>query len=174
MSVTFSAGFGPTTGYTFECGVHDATSPHVFSTYEEADDFRIMEHAKHGGTGHLAACGDEFCAAMPVFVKVVEDHPSPEVNISSLNARHILGVLGFGDDADLSGSAQPADMLGRILMAEAINPADAGIPATSTTSSGGMVMVECGRVTGYTEGILSRLHEVVEFATAHGREVQWA
>lgn len=135
MSVTFTAEMSPITAWAFTCAhpeEDNGVTGHRFGSYQEAEAFLLEEQAMHGGTGHLATCGDEYCAYSGMFFHTIESDPAPEVNVSIFNAVHILNLLGIPAtiDDELVGSMDPTDFLGRILMAEAINPADAGVPAT--------------------------------------------
>lgn len=71
------------------------------------------------------------------------------------------------------GSMPAQDFLGRVLVAQAVNPADAGVPARVMPSEGGATMIDCGRREGYSEDRLGQLHELAEFAVSRGRTIQW-
>jgi hypothetical protein len=122
----------------------------------------------------------------------VEAAEGPRVNVSNTNAVHLLGLLGLTGDGtaladreadplavpevELVGEADAGDFLGRVLIALAVNPADAG---TATISSGGpgtgtALMVDCGRRAGYSEDRLGELRTVAEAARAAGRTVAWS
>lgn len=93
---------------------------------------------------------------------------APSVNVSNVNAGHLLGVLGL-DCPDLCGTIGGFDLLGRVLVAVAVNPCDAGVPVTQTG-----VMVDCGRCPGYTDDRLDDLHSIAEWAIEHGVVVSFA
>jgi hypothetical protein len=151
MSTTFSAVPGPVTGFAISC-VHGPTS-HRFETYPAVQTFLNDEKEAHGGTGHLAECGDDFCAAMLMSSTALEADPSPMIRLSGSNAAALLRLLGYPVDGySISGSDTASNLLGRILAAEA-----------AETDS-----------TGYTAGRLAELREIAEFSAARGREVQWA
>ena len=182
MSVTFTAEIGPATGFAFACAGHrnhevDGTTAHRFGSHQDAADTLAAERDANGGfTGHLAVCGNSTCADMDMYVLRLEDNASPEVNVSNRNAKHVLSVLGFGEVAPdaLYGGVSASDMLGRILMAEAVNPSDEGTATTVDGGEGTATVVDCGRHEGYTEDFLASLRSVVEFAAQHGREVVWS
>ncbi|QOD05789.1 hypothetical protein [Pseudarthrobacter sp. BIM B-2242] len=172
MSATFSAEIGPIKGFTLKC-VHGATKHH-FDTFIKAQTFLQAEKDEHGGTGHLAECGDEFCEAMLMSIEAVEEDPSPAVRVSYHNARHLLDLLGYGHETSVVGGSDTAEnFLGRVLVALAVNPADAGVPATSSKNAGSPEMIHCGRREGYSEDHLEALREVANFAASRGRAVQW-
>lgn len=129
----------------------------------------------HGKTGHLAVCGDEWCAASRMFIHTIQVDPAPDVNVTTTNAIHLLGLLGIAveEGEHPMGSMAADDFLGRVLMAQAVNPADAGVPARTLPSEGGATVINCGRREGYSEDRLQQLHELAEFAVSRGRTVQW-
>jgi hypothetical protein len=149
MSTTFSTVPGPVTGFAISC-VHGPTE-HRFESYPAVQAFLQTELDAHGGTGHLAACGDDFCAAMRMSVEPLEADPSPRMNVSGSNAVALLRLLDYPVDG-YSGSDTAGDFLGRVLAAQA-----------DDTDS-----------TGYTAGRLAELHGIAEFSAARGRDVQWA
>lgn len=180
MSVTFSAAMGPITDYRIGCGnpfCENRMTDHSFTTWTEANAFLQAELDTHGCTGHLAVCGDEYCEAMRMQIHLIEDAPSPAINCSEENAQHLLQILGFQSEEDghisRCGTATGEDLMGRILMATAVNPADEGVPSTTTRGEGGMLLIGGGRRTGWTEDYLEGLREVAEFSIATGREVNW-
>jgi len=204
MSVTFTAELSAITGYTFECGVHDnGITAHRFGTFADAEAFLIAEMDANGCNGHLAVCGDEFCQESRMFILALEEAPAPEVNVSNINALHLLGLLGvettneYGE-IDLCGSMSGQDFLGRVLMATAVSPADSGVPATAVRYQDGegtalsvaeatstsavavaveqrsLTVIDCGRREGYSEDRLAELHDLAQFSIATGRTVQWA
>lgn len=194
MSVTFTTSMSDITGFTLDCGVHDnGTTDHRFGTFADAEAFLRAELDAHGCTGHLAVCGDEFCEGSRMFIHAIEEAPAPQVNVSNINAKHLLTLLGseplneYGD-VDLCGGMSGADFMGRILMAIAIAPTDEGTPTYEDTyvdgheapsEEGGalavktMTVVMCGRREGYSEGRLEELRQLAEFSIATGRDIQW-
>jgi hypothetical protein len=151
MSVSFNTSPGPVTGFAISC-VHGPTE-HRFENYPAVQAFLQTELDVHGGTGHLATCGDEFCAAMRMSVEPLEADPSPRMNVSGSSAATLLRLLGYPVDGySVSGSDTAGKFLGRVLAAQA-----------DDTDS-----------TGYTAGRLAELHGIAEFSAARGREVQWA
>jgi len=204
MSVTFTAELSAITGYTFECGVHDnGITAHRFGTFADAEAFLIAEMDANGCTGHLAVCGDEFCQEDRMFILALEEAPAPEVNVSVFNAVHMLGLLGIETtnehgEIDLCGSMSGEDLMGRVLMASAVNPADAGVAASAVRYQDGestpmsvaeatstsavavaveqrsLTVIDCGRREGYSEDRLADLRELAQFCITTGRTVQWA
>lgn len=151
MSVAFNTVPGPVTAFAISC-VHGPTE-HRFESYPAVQAFLQAELDAHGGTGHLASCGDEFCAAMRMSVEPLEADPSPRMNVSGSNAAALLRLLGYPVDGySVSGSDAAQNFLGRVLAAQADN-----------TDS-----------TGYAAGRLAELHSIAEFSAARGRDVQWA
>lgn len=151
MSVNFNTVPGPVVSFGLSCG-HGLTS-HRFEDYPAVRTFLDSEAKAHGGTGHLAECGDDFCAAMPIHPIALEADPSPRIPLSGSHAAALLGVLGYPVDGDsISGSDTAENVLDRVLDAQA-----------ATTDS-----------TGYIAGRLAELREIAEFSAARGRDVQWA
>jgi hypothetical protein len=119
---------------------------------------------------------DADAAAWAAWHGEVEALDGPSVNVSNTNAAHLLALLGLFDTGELVGQLAADDFLGRVLLALAVNPADAGIPATSTggPGTGTALVVDCGRRVGYTEARLDQLRTVAEAARAAGRAVVWS
>jgi hypothetical protein len=108
-------------------------------------------------------------------------------NVGRLNEAHVLEALGLpiSDCEDNYGDEDASAFLGRILMAEAVAPEDAGTPATSRRLGdgfGGPVPIitaggrwhECGRSEGYLQRKLAELRELAEWAAKRGHRVAWA
>lgn len=149
MSVSFNTVPGPVVGFTLVCG-HGSTG-HRFADYAAVQDFLTTEAKAHGGTGHLAGCGDEFCAAMPVQSQALEADPSPAMKLSGGTAAALLSVLGYPVGGEtVAGSDSAGNVLDRVLAAQAAGPI------------------------GATADRLAELREIAEFSAARGRDVQWA
>lgn len=104
-----------------------------------------------------------------------EFYEEPSVNMSNANAATVFESLGLSLAPDYCGSLPAEDFLGRVLMAEAVAPEDAGVPAMTTMSlEGGATMIDCGRPEGYTQTRLAQLRQVAEFAQERGASVVWA
>lgn len=116
-------------------------------------------------------CGDDHCAAYST--RLVLNVDLPEVNVSNYNAKDILDLLGYRVEEDFSercaGSLTAEDFLGRLLVAEAINPSDEGIPATTEG-----IVTHCGRPVGYMEARISELRSVVEYAKEKNVGIYWS
>lgn len=115
-----------------------------------------------------------FSAYSPATQQFVADELA--VNMANANAAHVLDVLGFGEDVragDLCGTVSGEDFLGRVLMALAVSPADAGIPAHEDHTAGGMLWIEGGRPEGYTQERLGQLRELAEDARDRGCSITW-
>lgn len=152
MSVTFSS-WPPSPVLTVELLCWESTKDPLPST----DTTAFADAAKHTTT-----CSE--CAAYggPIVQlnRVVSD-----VNLSNTNAAALLTVLGF---EELSGSATAEDFLGRVLVAEAINPPDEGRP---TVVEGNVTY--CGTSAGYTEKRLTQLRELADWANQNSSEITW-
>jgi hypothetical protein len=150
MSVTFNTAMGPVTGFSISC-VHGPTE-HRFESYPAVQAFLQTELDAHGGTGHLAACGDDFCAAMRMSVEALEADPSPRMRVSGSNAVSLLRLLDYPVDGySVSGSDSAGSFMSRVRAAQAANAES-----------------------GYTADRLLELRAIAEFSAARGRQVQWA
>lgn len=163
MSVSFSPEFVDAGEWALSCACRGAQGDTVFAGFQAA---RAAVAA-----GETVACGDVYCAADRwVFpVQLVAD---PEVNVSNVNAATLLDVLGIQVGAEFEDrccGVMPADeFLGRVLVARALNPADAGVPVIQVGN-----VVDCGRAEGYVDERLEQLQSVAEFATSKGLQVSW-
>jgi hypothetical protein len=92
-------------------------------------------------------------------------------NVGRGNQALVISALGFTPDerGDDYGVCGPTDFRGRVLMAMALSPADAGVPATSDRNRHDM-----GRREGYLEGKLAELLAHAEWCAANRYRVQWA
>ncbi|MFB9714226.1 hypothetical protein [Arthrobacter methylotrophus] len=150
MSTTFSAVPGPVTGFAISC-VHGPTD-HLFESYPAVQEFLQAELDAHGGTGHLAGCGNDFCAAMRMSIEALEADPSPRMRVSNSNGGALASLLGYpADGYSVSGSDTAEVFRDRVLAAQ------------STNSD-----------SGYTADRLVELLDIAEFCAARGRDVQWA
>jgi hypothetical protein len=176
MSVTFDTTPSAVAGFAFTCGHENGVTEHRYGNYSDAAEFLQAELDEHGNTGHLAVCGDEDCQWRRMMVHPIEVDPSPYVNVTTTNAFHLLGLLGITveDGEHPMGSMSAADFLGRVLVAQAVSPADAGVPPVTTTYESGTTVINCGRREGYSEDRLEQLHELAEFAVDRKRAIQWA
>ena len=92
---------------------------------------------------------------------------SLELNVTNTNGAYLLGALGIPVPAMTSiGTVDPADFLGRVLLAIAVSPTDAGVPAHEVPSRGAR-WIECGRREGYLHEKLTVLRSLAEWAVAN-------
>lgn len=133
-------------------------------TYEGGREVRAL---------HLATCSEcqeSGCFTSAVLVGV----EAPEVNVSNGNAWHLAQVLGLDtDDLAVCGSEDAEVFLARVLMAQAVTPADQGSATVTYRGMGGARIYDCGREAGYTDRRLAQVLEVAEWAVAHGVRVTW-
>lgn len=87
------------------------------------------------------------------------------VNLNNVNAARVLGVLGY---LELYGDEDAGLFLGRVLLALAVDPEDAGRPVLREGR-----YVDCGRSEGYTGARLLELHALAQYARTWGRHVTW-
>lgn len=164
MSVTFAIE-QERTAWIHECGCGATASAQPFESYMDA----------YLTQGLVAPCTDEYCAMYAPFVKgAPTEADALEINVSNVNARVLLENLGFSildedGELDLCGSAAGADLLGRVLLAQALVPTDAGVPAVQTGN-----FIDCGRHEGYMDERFEQLSALATWAATHNAKVVWA
>lgn len=166
MSVTFAPTFNiaDIQGYEVECWNNpEVSGPVVVGV--SADREGAVAQSK----AHKAVCTD--CAVYGTLIEEVSD--APEVNVSNVNARRILGMLGLDTD-DLCGSADAALFAERVAFAAVVHGGDQGTDTIVYREMRGATMVDCGREAGYTDMRLEQLRAVAVWAAEHGRRVTWA
>jgi hypothetical protein len=116
-------------------------------------------------------CGDEYCAVFPGTIVPLDEDADEElmVGVSGQNAMHLVQLLGYGAQQYQEGAADASDFLGRVLLAQGINPSDEGVPAVAAGN-----WVECGRSIGYSEYRLDQLRTLALAGIAQGREIHWS
>jgi hypothetical protein len=167
MSVTFAPEYVANQVSVVSCSCGDAVSDVHFPSYDAAYDAFYVT-----GTVATPVCGDDFCAAYTGKIEFAAETPS--VNVSNLNAREILSVLGVTQAEDeeyleLCGSMPAEQFAGSVLLGIAVNPTDAGAPVVDEGN-----FVECGREAGYIDARLAELREVAEYALARNLQVVWS
>lgn len=154
MSVTFSTSpAAPVLSVQLLCWAHTRNPIHSTEANAAAD---IIAHSEE-----CTECAT-YGGAIREDLRVVRD-----VNLSNTNARLVLEALGFTDD-ELYGE-HPAELfLGRILLADAVSPVDAGRPTITTGN-----VIECGTQEGYLQDRLARLRSIAEWAYANNATITW-
>ncbi|MBW0101529.1 hypothetical protein [Pseudonocardia sp. KRD291] len=196
MSVTFRP--SPTRESERELGHHLACTAHPCQDLRE---FASYDLAVAGIAEHNRHCRDQYCtpdAVYPVTRRVGDSEP--DLNVSSSNAMVVLRALGFlpeigADDVHVQsldeedigpapvpgdadgedprcGQCPAEDMLGRVDLALALAPADAGMPSRDLNTAG--TVIDCGRRPGYLQDRLHALRAVAVFAHERGRDVWWS
>ena len=159
MSVTFSPAMDTAVSHIITCICGEWSNGVVYPSFE-------MAHMV--AKGMKPACGDVYCD----YVSVQPADTEPEVQMSNSNAAGLLEVLGLAVGEDFSdyccGSLTAEDFLGRVLLAQGLNPADAG---SDTITVGNIV--DCGRPAGYTYAKLDAMREVADWAISHNRKIVW-
>ena len=171
MSVTFNSTRPRTRlGFAVSCYAYgnsnDWHGP-ASSTPEEAQAAHAVDHA-----------GNPDCDGAingTATISVYDTDGDPSVNVSNTNAVHLLELLGLRDDEGplMCGSVPASDMRGRILLARALAPVDAGVPATVTHNDGGPTVYDGGRPVGYASKRFDDLDRVVDFAIDCGADISW-
>lgn len=96
----------------------------------------------------------------------------PQVNLSNQNAAQLLDLLGLPWDGDWA-EAPAEDILGRVLLAQAL------LPAATDDGHGQPTVVErnwidCGRRPGYLADKLAELHQIATWAHERRAAVMWS
>lgn len=105
-----------------------------------------------------------------------------EVNLSNSNASDLLDLLGIqvGEEFEdrCAGRITADDLLGRVLVAQALNPADEGLPSYKLDGSEGesVSVWSAGRSAGYFDQRLAQVRELAEGikALGEGWVINWA
>lgn len=166
MSVTFAPEL-QTAGFTL-ADYAGGRSPHVYLVRQEAVEALVQLQAS-GDV--LPGCTDPDFAGRDPYIKTLFDvDDAPEVNLANTNARMILELLGFEREEELCGGGSGEDLLGRVLLAQALVAEDLGVP--EMVSANGR-MIECGRRPGYTQAVLADLADLARWAIEHDRVISW-
>jgi hypothetical protein len=168
MTITFAPTMAPTVGYRLTDFLGGQSE--LIADYEAAS----AELTALTDSGEvLPGCTDpETARAYGATITVVtaDGDDAPSANMSNANARILLDLLGLaGEDC---GDCPADDFMGRVLVADALSPADEGVPVHDVASS--PRVIECGRRPGYIQSQLDQLREVAAWSAAKGRDVQWA
>jgi hypothetical protein len=198
MSLTFTAELIPADGYAASCGCAGATEQaERFTTFDLAH--AAAQAANLGPRAALSGCElPDVCPDYPLYAHVVHDEPAPHVNLHNANAVRLLELLGLqcvedrpadaeAFDSEPAGSVEPSALavpllsvdaygqmdahafLGRVLIAEALTPADAGTEGTwhGRHFTG-------GRSAGHLQRRFHDLRELSAWCAARGRRVSWS
>ncbi|WP_394622365.1 hypothetical protein JNUCC0626_50380 (plasmid) [Lentzea sp. JNUCC 0626] len=178
MTVTFTAEMGAIVAHVITCTCKDAVAQAPrFGDYADARDalLAIPFALDYGSSEHrsvLPGCTEpELCPDYPLSVHAIEDLERPEVNVSNLNAAHLLYALGYGEPGELDelfGDATPEEFRGRVLTALALAPVDAGVPSYQDGN-----WIEGGRRPAYLQDRLTELLDLADWCAQHARPVQW-
>lgn len=157
MSVTFSIASGPVTSYRIGCGCERSTGVRIpvgvggsAAAWRRAE--AVFIEFREGRRSWFDGCTGELCPAYgPCLNVVTEDRRAElDVDVSQANARELLGVLGHVDVTDDGpeplwfDTEAASSFLGRVLVAQAVLPVDAGLPLVRTVR-----VSDCGRPAGY-------------------------
>lgn len=177
MSVTFAPAAGQIIGWKASCLCAEVT-PVSFPDYESA---RAWLAAWRQSPVALEGCTDEDCVLYGPSLDAVEAEERPSLNVANGNAGALLEALGLihdgmstdeRSDVFCGGSVPAEDFLGRVMLAQAVAPVSAEVPA-HTVPAPGARFIECGRSEGYVQDRLVHLREVAEFAAARDIPVEW-
>jgi len=162
-----------------ECCARPRQDLRTFDTYPAAVA-GLVDHFQH--------CYHPRCDPdIPYIVSRKPTDDEPSLNTSNANARILLAALGLlrelgPDDVPhlelapgekfypLDGSCDSADLLARIDLALALDPADPGLPWHQVSGP----FFDCGRRADYTQDVLTALRAAAVYAHQGRRGVSWA
>lgn len=175
MSTTFRP--APQSGsYAMECSACGTQSVQQFSSKVRVEALLMSLVATRSASAKTCpTCGG---VAGGMFAAPAQIAGHVEVNLSMSHAMDVADVLGISAKDLSTGSMGAEDFTGRVLLALALSPEDAGVPAHSIPSgpwapSGADRIMDCGRPEGYMQEVLSELLQVGEAAKAAGVAVCW-
>jgi len=171
MSVTFSSTRpSKCIGHAVSCYAYGSERNWRGTTLATIEEAMLAHSVEHAGN---ADC-DGIIGGQNV-ERVYDTDNDPSVNMSNNNAAHILGLLGLIDENGpfMSGSLGTEEMRGRILLARALAPNDAGVPSSTIKIENGPTIIDGGRPEGYSDKRLLQLDEIVDFASKHQTDVSW-
>lgn len=173
MSIDFTTDSGSVLGHavTDRCGGREE-----FATYDAATE-RLVAVRDHGAVlAGSKPSGDDYFDAYDVHnpsIEAIVEDLAPVVNMCNRNACFVAAALGILPvDGELWGSTSPADFLGRVMLAQAVSPADEGVPGYAHPGTGGR-FIEGDRPSGYLQDRLVQLRDLADWAIAHGRDSIW-
>lgn len=169
MSVTFATALAenPVFTYAIVCPSCEDAKSVPADNYEQA---LVLLVAHQDGVMVVSGCAQEPYYCDPSLeMTEPESAGAPQLNVTNINAVFLLEHLGFPAGDELVGSIDADDLLGRVLIAEALAPEDEGVESTQDG-----LMTYCGRQPGYLQDRLAELREVAEGARKLGRKVQWS
>lgn len=168
MSVSFGPAFCELGAeWVVVCSCGSVRNSEVYGSREELRG--VLDTMYKNGV--RSKCEDIYCVSdgLGWIQKTVED---PEVSLSNANAATLLDVLGIKVGEDFSerctGVLDANDFLGRILVARALSPVDAGVPAFQEGN-----MIDCGRVEGYVDTRLAELESVAIWSRERNLQIVW-
>lgn len=159
MSVTFAPAM-EAMQYQISCGCGEAVAKQVFPSFEVA--YKIFTS---NVPFEKPVCADEDCAlyfgTRPRIRAFNEDELN--VNMANMNAAHILGLLGLGNDSQ-GGVADASWFLGKV------QDKLSEFPVVLTERPAFSV----GRYSGYEQDVLARLEFVAAYAAERNAPVVWS
>jgi hypothetical protein len=159
MSVTFAPTIAADAAYRITC---------VCEAHNDGLIYADHSAAYAALSGVTSTCTDPYCETLYITPAV----EGPSLNVSNLNAVDLLDLLGIGVGDDFEdrcvGTMKAADLLGRVLLAQALTPADAGVASYAEGN-----VIHCGRPAGYYEDRLAILQDIALWANTRGLTITW-
>lgn len=152
---------------------------HVAIRDEDLKGFEVYDHENE--EGHMfpsyeeAVQGWHALGANPMQWSLSPRYDTPEdctVSMCNSNAADVVEALGYPREEYYSGEAEPDDLIGRCLIAEAIAP-DPEMPSYEQIGSQGARLIDTGREAGYVREKCASIRALAERAKSMGRTVVW-
>jgi hypothetical protein len=102
---------------------------------------------------------------------MADDAERWSVNMCNRNAAHVLDTLGVDTSGELAGELAGDELLGRVLIALGIAPADERRDAYAHDEEGRFI--EGAHHPGYLQERLEQLRELAEHCQARGYMIAW-
>jgi hypothetical protein len=165
MSVTFTIEANPTGAFEAKC-------------YDEGKNTVVAAADSYEGIlpqieAHKALCDE--CGHYGLYSQSVMDVSDDlDVNLSNMNARLILDILGIDGGEELVGSVPGDVFLGAVMLAQAGDRDDSGVADVVTVTARGTRLTDCGLPAGYYARTFGNLRALAEEAARLGRDITFA
>lgn len=138
---------------------------------DEPVSLAAPQEADVEAAAHALLC--EECAAYggPLVDPVL---PFELLNMANGNAAELLGLLGFAGDELYAGSIDPDELLGRLLLEDALLPESPALPERVYEEPGRATVIDLGRPEGYLNERVRHLAGIARWAAAHDARVCWS
>lgn len=156
-----------------------SVSFHVAIRDEDLKGFEVYDH--ENGRGFMfpnyeeAVKGWHDLGANPMEWSLSPRYNIPDeysVSMCNANAADVVEALGYDRSDYCDGEADPEDLIGRCLIAEALAP-DPELPSYEQVGAKGARLIDSGREAGYVRARCAEIRVLAEKAREMGRTVVW-